>query len=93
MKWRIKHESRYIDGSFDPGSGSQVHSGRALHGSYTNKEDQRVYTTDIIADDQEFADSKNLLDGGKQAQEMGKPIGDGFMPIPNGVGDEGLPFN
>lgn len=68
-------------------------SGRIQTGSYTNKEDQRVYTTDIIADDQEFADSKNLLDGGKQAQEMGKPIGDGFMPIPNGVGDEGLPFN
>ena len=34
-------------------------SGRIQTGSYTNKEGQRVYTTDIIADDQEFADSKN----------------------------------
>ena len=31
--------------------------------------------------------------GGKTAPEMGKPIGDGFMSIPNGVEDEGLPFN
>ena len=35
-------------------------SGRIQTGSYTNKEGQRVYTTDIIVDDQEFADSKKL---------------------------------
>ena len=52
-----------------------------------------IYTTDIIADDQEFADSKNASAGGKQAPEMGKPIGDGFMSIPDGVEDESLPFN
>ena len=68
-------------------------SGRIQTGSYTNKEDQRVYTTDIIADDQEFADSKNASAGGKQAPEMGKPIGHGFMSIPDGVEDESLPFN
>ena len=68
-------------------------SGRIQTGSYTNKEGQRVYTTDIIADDQEFADSKNASAGGKQAPEMGKPIGDGFMSIPDGVEDERLPFN
>ena len=60
-------------------------SGRIQTGSYTNK--------DIIADDQEFADSKNASAGGKQAPEMGKPIGDGFMSIPDGVEDESLPFN
>ena len=68
-------------------------SGRIQTGSYTNKEGQRVYTTDIIADDQEFADSKNASAGGKHAPEMGKPIGDGFMSIPDGVEDERLPFN
>ena len=68
-------------------------SGRIQTGSYTNKEGQRVYTTDIIADDQEFADSKNASAGGKQAPEMGKPIGGGFMSIPDGVEDESLPFN
>ena len=51
------------------------------------------FYTDIIADDQEFADSKNASAGGKQAPEMGKPIGDGFMSIPDGVEDESLPFN
>ena len=70
-----------------------VITGRIQTGSYTNKEGQRVYTTDIIADDQEFADSKNASAGGKQAPEMGKPIGDGFMSIPDGVEDESLPFN
>ena len=74
-------------------------SGRIQTGSYTNKEGQRVYTTDIIADELnvkevKFADdSKNASAGGKQAPEMGKPIGDGFMSIPDGVEDESLPFN
>ncbi len=68
-------------------------SGRIQTGSYTNKEGQRVYTTEVVADEQEFADSKNSSSGGKQEPEMGKPIGDGFMSIPDGVEDEGLPFN
>ena len=72
-------------------------------GSYTNKEGQRVYTTDIIVDDQEFADSKNSAGGngdngsyGYQPTSRPAPtsaIGDGFMNIPDGVEDEGLPFN
>ena len=76
-------------------------SGRIQTGSYTNKEGQRVYTTDIIADDQEFADSKNSAggngdNGGYQPASRPAPtsaIGDGFMNIPDGVEDEGLPFN
>ena len=76
-------------------------SGRIQTGSYTNKEGQRVYTTDIIADDQEFADSKNSTggngdDGGYQPisrAAQASAVGDGFMNIPDGVEDEGLPFN
>mgnify|MGYP005925648821 CR=1 FL=1 len=78
-------------------------SGRIQTGSYTNKEGQRVYTTDIIVDDQEFADSKNSGsgnndNGGYGYQPTSRPaptsaIGDGFMNIPDGVEDEGLPFN
>ncbi len=78
-------------------------SGRIQTGSYTNKEGQRVYTTDIIVDDQEFADSKNSAggngdNGGYGYQQTSRPaptsaIGDGFMNIPDGVEDEGLPFN
>ena len=77
-------------------------SGRIQTGSYTNKEGQRVYTTDIIADDQEFADSKNASGGNEggygNSYQQSRPapssaIGDGFMNIPDGVEDEGLPFN
>ena len=75
-------------------------SGRIQTGSYINKEGQRVYTTDIIVDDQEFADSKgaasNAGSGYQQPAARPEPsnaIGDGFMNIPDGVEDEGLPFN
>lgn len=74
-------------------------SGRIQTGSYTNKEGKKVYTTDIIVDDQEFADSKNASSGdGNSYQPASRPaptsaIGDGFMNIPDGVEDEGLPFN
>lgn len=79
-------------------------SGRIQTGSYTNKDGQKVYTTDIIVDDQEFADSKGSEGGsgnsygGGGYQQPGRPaptsaIGDGFMNIPDGVEDEGLPFN
>ena len=78
-------------------------SGRIQTGSYTNREGQKVYTTDIIVDDQEFADGKNASGGGQgygggYQQPASRPepsgaIGDGFMNIPDGVDDEGLPFN
>ena len=80
-------------------------SGRIQTGSYTNRDGQKVYTTDIIVDDQEFADSKNAsggsqggYSGGGYQQPASRPapssaIGDGFMNIPDGVEDEGLPFN
>ena len=74
-------------------------SGRIQTGSYTNKDGIKVYTTDIIVDDQEFADSKGAASGdGGGYQPTSRPapssaIGDGFMNIPDGVEDEGLPFN
>lgn len=74
-------------------------SGRIQTGSYTNRDGQKVYTTDVIVEDQEFAESKNASaghDGGYQAAQRPAPasaIGDGFMNIPDGVEDEGLPFN
>ncbi len=79
-------------------------SGRIQTGSYTNKDGQRVYTTEVILDDQEFADSKNGSSDGASASSYSRPAmdsrpapgsaaGDGFMNIPDGVEDEGLPFN
>lgn len=70
-------------------------SGRIQTGSYTNKDGVKVYTTDIVVEDQEFADSKGSDAAGESRQERPEPstIGDGFMNIPDGVEDEGLPFN
>ena len=77
-------------------------SGRLQTGSYVNKDGQKVYTTEVILDDQEFADSKGAsseMGGGyTQSAPAQRPapasaIGDGFMNIPDGVEDEGLPFN
>ena len=72
-------------------------SGRIQTGGYTNKDGVKVYTTDIIAEDIEFAESKNSAgsDGG-YAGAVSRPApasaGDGFMNIPDGI-DEELPFN
>lgn len=74
--------------------------GRIQTGSYTNKEGQRVYTTDVVVDEQEFAESKaasgdNQGQGGYQQASRPVPSvvsGDGFMNIPDGI-DEELPFN
>ncbi len=75
-------------------------SGRIQTGSYTNKEGQKVYTTEIIIEDQEFADSKNSSGSstGSGYNESFRPSpenasSEGFMNIPDGVDDEGLPFN
>ncbi|MCR4763613.1 MAG: single-stranded DNA-binding protein [Lachnospiraceae bacterium] len=79
-------------------------TGRIQTGSYTNKEGQKIYTTDVVVEDQEFAESKNAgngggssfggssFGGGAPAGEAPVSAGDGFMNIPDGI-DEELPFN
>lgn len=73
-----------------------VLEGRIQTGSYTNKDGQRVYTTDVVAESVEFAESKSAGGGdGFGAPSMPSPsgaAGDGFMNIPDGI-DEELPFN
>ena len=68
--------------------------GRIQTGSYTNQEGQKIYTTDVYTDNVEFVESKGSSESG---QEDSRPepssAGDGFMHIPDDVGDEGLPFN
>ena len=68
-------------------------SGRIQTGSYTNKEGQKVDTTEVIIDTQEFADSKVENTGGRSKKQEANVDADGFMNIPDGVDDEGLPFN
>lgn len=65
-------------------------SGRIQTGSYVNKEGIKVYTTEIVVEEQEFAESK--------AEAEGRPFhesttnADGFMNVPDGL-DEDLPFH
>lgn len=68
-------------------------SGRLQTSSYTNREGQKIYTTDVILDSQEFADSKGENTGGRSKKQETNVDADGFMNIPDGVDDEGLPFN
>ena len=72
-------------------------TGRIQTGSYTNRDGQKVYTTDVVLDDIEFAESKNTQRSGDYSyQAPGRPEpstdADGFMNIPDGI-DEELPFN
>ena len=70
-------------------------TGRIQTGSYTNKDGQRVYTTDVVVEEQEFAESRNASDNaGFPPANPGSAadIGDGFMNIPDGI-DEELPFS
>ena len=63
-----------------------VGCGRIQTGSYTNKEGQRVYTTDVVIEELEFAESK-------KAQENNTEVdADGFVNIPDGL-EDGLPFS
>ena len=62
--------------------------------SYTNKDGQKVYTTDVIVSSHEFCEK--LGDAGQQdwnQQSPREPVNEGFMSIPDDVEDEGLPFN
>ena len=66
--------------------------GRIQTGSYTNKGGQKIYTTDVVVEEVEFAESKNSGNGNQNAQDSNTSKGDGFMNIPDGI-DEELPFN
>lgn len=67
-------------------------TGRIQTGSYTNRDGQKVYTTEIVVEEQEFAESKAAQSGQQNTQPAKEEEGmDGFMNIPEGI-DEALPF-
>ena len=77
-----------------------VVTGRIQTGSYTNREGQKVYTTDVVVEDQEFAESKAASESSASSYSRpaapvppaAAPAGaDGFMNIPDGIEEE-LPF-
>lgn len=61
--------------------------GRIQTGSYTNKDGQKVYTTDVVVEEQEFCESKS-----SNQQDKPKPVDDGFMEVPADLNGEDLPF-
>ena len=75
-----------------------VITGRIQTGSYTNRDGQKVYTTDVVVEEQEFAESKaasaehaaNFAPADRPSPS--NAVSDGFMNIPDGI-DEELPFN
>ncbi len=74
-------------------------TGRIQTGSYTNKDGVKVYTTEVVVEEQEFAESKNSsanteggFGGGNSQSAAPMAASDGFMNIPDGI-DEELPFN
>ena len=75
-----------------------VVSGRIQTGSYTNRDGVKVYTTEVVVEEQEFAESKASRDANADgvqsapAPAPSAPACDGFMNIPDGI-DEELPFN
>ena len=75
-----------------------VVTGRIQTGSYTNKDGNKVYTTDVVVEEQEFAESKAASGqaSGGGYQPAGRPApgnagAEGFMSIPEGIEDD-LPF-
>ena len=71
-----------------------VVTGRIQTGSYTNRDGNKVYTTDVVVEDQEFAENKaagQTTNSGSQQKPEPQVDADGFMNIPDGI-DEELPF-
>ena len=72
-----------------------VLTGRIQTSSYTNRDGQKVYTTDIVVEEQEFAENKAAGNGGQNNYSRPSAAtsdADGFMNIPDGIDDE-LPFS
>ena len=95
---KTQYEQSSFNGETDTGSGSTIFSGRVSHcsgkiqtGSYTNKDGIKVYTTEVVVEEQEFAESR--AEQGRENQgAMGAPDANGFQNIPDGINEE-LPFH
>lgn len=68
-----------------------VVSGRIQTGSYTNRDGHKIYTTEIVVEEQEFAEGKNAGSGSSRTQPAPEADPDGFMNIPEEIEEE-MPF-
>ena len=64
-------------------------TGRIQTGSYTNKDGQKVYTTEVVVEEQEFAESKGTSEANTQPEPLASD--DGFVSVPEGI-EADLPF-
>lgn len=83
--------AEFIEKYFSKGRKMDL-NGRIQTGSYTNKDGQKVYTTDIVVENVEFGESKNAQGNNSNSSYDSSGAYDGFMNIPEGI-DEELPFN
>lgn len=83
--------AEFVDKYLHKGT-KMVVSGRLQTGSYTNKDGQKVYTTDVIIEEQEFAESKSASAGSATSAPTGQKD-TSFMNVPDDLGSEELPFN
>lgn len=90
-------QAEFVERYFKQGS-RMLLTGRVQNDNYTNKNGEKVYSVQIIAEEIEFAERKNAADqntgnfGGNDTPAPASNAGDDFMNIPDGI-DEGLPFN
>ncbi len=83
--------AEFVDKYLHKGT-KMVVSGRIQTGSYTNKDGQKVYTTDVVIEEQEFAESKSASAGSATSAPTGQKD-TSFMNVPDDLGSEELPFN
>ena len=83
--------AEFVDQYFKKGMAIGI-TGRLVTGSYTNKDGQKVYTTDVVVEEAEFVESKNSsYSDNNQSAPTNKNTD--FMNIPDGIDDTELPFN
>lgn len=82
--------AEFVDQYFKKGMAIGI-TGRLATGSYTNKDGQKVYTTDVVVEEAEFVESKNSSSSDNNQSAPANKNTD-FMNIPDGI-DEELPFN
>ena len=63
--------------------------GEIRTGSYTNKDGQKVYTTEVVVDEQEFVESKK--ESSEENTQPEPPASNGYIDVPEGIMDS-LPF-
>lgn len=72
-------------------------TGRIQTRNYTNRDGQKVYVTEVVVEELEFAESKSsgekAVCGTEELNKKSNDPLDGFMNIPDGIDDMELPFN